>query len=75
MLPKYTKRFYTEGHAAMEQGRVDDALENFIFHWSFFRGKVEKGELEPLSNLVYSRTGFDFQKDGRILPIRSEVRP
>jgi hypothetical protein len=75
MLPKYTKRFYAEGHLAMEQGRVDDALENFICHWGFFRGRVEKGELDTLSSLVYSRTGFDFQKDGRILPIRTAVRP
>jgi len=78
MLPKYTKRFYAEGQLAMEQGRVDDAVENFICHWSFFRGKLEKSELENLSGLVYARTGFDFQKDGRTLPglgLASAVRP
>lgn len=78
MLPKFTRRFYAEGRLALEQERLDDAVENFICHWGFFRGKLEKGELEGLSGVVYSRTGFDFQKDGRILPglgLASAVRP
>jgi hypothetical protein len=78
MLPKFTKRFYTEGRLAVEQGRLDDAVENFICHWGFFRGKLEKGELENLSGVVYARTGFDFQKDGRTLTglgLASTVRP
>jgi hypothetical protein len=78
MLPKFTKRFYAEGRLAAEQGRIDDAVENFICHWGFFRGKVEKGELDSLSGVVYTRTGFDFQKDGRILAglgLASAIRP
>jgi hypothetical protein len=77
MLPKFTRRFYAEGRLALEQERFDDAVENFICHWGFFRGKLEKVELESLSEVVYNRTGFDFAKDGRVLTplVVSALRP
>ena len=52
MLPSYTRRFFKEGQNALKSDRTDDAVENFICHWAFFRGKVDRAELDVLGDVI-----------------------
>jgi hypothetical protein len=63
MLPKYSRRFYDEG----EQKKTADvagAVEDFISHWAFFRGKLEKKEMDEIVDYVQQQTGVDLTIDG-----------
>jgi len=64
MLPNYTRRFLKEGQSALKDDRTDEAVENFICHWAFFRGKLEPAELEPMAGVILRETGFDLSTEG-----------
>jgi hypothetical protein len=64
MLPNYTRRFFKAGQSALKDDRTDEAVENFICHWAFFRGKLEPAELEPMAAVILRETGFDLSTEG-----------
>lgn len=64
MLPSYTRRFFREGQSALKSDRTDEAVENFICHWAFFRGKVDRGEMDIAGDVVLRETGFDLSTEG-----------
>jgi hypothetical protein len=64
MLPNYTRRFLREGQAALKGDRTDEAVENFISHWAFFRGKVDRAELDQIGEVILRETGFDLSNEG-----------
>jgi hypothetical protein len=64
MLPNYTRRFFKEGQNALQADRTDEAVENFLSHWAFFRGKLYRAEMETIGEVVLRETGFDISAEG-----------
>jgi tetratricopeptide (TPR) repeat protein len=71
-LPHYTRRFFVDGDAA-KTVEPERAVEDFISHWAFFRGKLEKKELDSISDFVRQHTGYSLVADGPRLLQRSLV--
>jgi hypothetical protein len=67
ILQVYTQRFYKEGEKALKEGRVDDAVEAYLCHYAFFRGKLDPAQAEKISETVLRETGFDLNKQGEKL--------
>jgi hypothetical protein len=59
MVRMYTDRFYLEGEKALQESRVSDALENFLCHWFFYRGKVDESHAQRIRDLVKKELGLD----------------
>lgn len=67
ILQVYTQRFYKEGEKALKEGRMDDAVEAYLCHYAFFRGKLDPAQAEKISDTVLRETAFDLNKQGEKL--------
>ncbi len=67
LLPTYTSRFYNEAEKALKSGQVEDAVEYYLCHWVFFRGKLDPAQTERIADIVKRETGFDLYKQGGYL--------
>jgi thioredoxin-like negative regulator of GroEL len=67
MLPVYTNRFFNEAEKAFKSGQVDDAVEFYLCHWTFFRGKLDSAQMNRIADVVKRETGFDLFKQGASL--------
>ena len=67
LVNAYTHRFYFEGEKDLNNRQVDEAVENFICHWTFLRGNITEEQSGKINGLVKRSTGFDLAKDGHIL--------
>jgi len=65
LLKPYLDRFYAAGEQSLKNKRPEEAAENFLCHWAFYRGKVEEDvRLKAVRNTILQLTGFDLNKDG-----------
>ena len=64
MVPVYTNRFFNEGEKGMKANQIDEAVEAYICHFAFLRGKLPEAEMERVSDVVRRETGFDLRKEG-----------
>jgi hypothetical protein len=64
VLPLYINRFFKEGERTLKENRLDDAVEAFICHWTFFRGKPDPPQAVTLVETVKNQTGFDLASQG-----------
>ena len=76
LLPQFTQRFFKEGQKMLELGKVEDAIEQFICHWAFFRGRLESPQEEFIADTVRREIGFDLRKNGQeLLSLVARVAP
>ncbi len=75
LLPAFTNRFFNEGEKALKAGRIDDAVESFICHWVFFRGRLDSAQSEHVVEVVKRETGFDLVRDGANLLSMAAIAP
>ena len=66
-LPAYIHRFYRDGMRLYESGRRAEAVELFLCHWAFLRGRLPEAQREVVFGVVKSETGFDLVRDGQTL--------
>lgn len=59
LVTQYLQRFHAEAEKALREGRAEDALENFLCHWYFFRGRLEEKQSRQILDLVKSQLGID----------------
>lgn len=59
LVSQYLQRFYAEGEKALREGRAEDALENFLCHWFFFRGRLDEDQSRRIVELVKREIGLD----------------
>ena len=64
-LPAYIHRFYHEGMRLYESGRRTEAVELFVCHWAFLRGRIPETQREVMFAVVKEETGFDLVRDGQ----------
>jgi hypothetical protein len=64
ILPTYTNRFLTAAERAVKAGQIDDAVEYYLCHWVFVRGKLDPAEADRIANIVKRETGFDLHRQG-----------
>ena len=64
-LPPYIHRFYHEGMHLYASGRRAEAVELFICHWAFLRGRPPEDQQEVVFGVVKEETGFDLDRDGQ----------
>jgi hypothetical protein len=64
VMPKYAGRFLGEAENALKAGRDEDALEAFICHWAFYRGRLDSKQATRVNDSVFNGTGLDLTKDG-----------
>ncbi len=67
IVPIYTSRFYNEAEKAYAAGQVEDAVEYYLCHWIFFRGKLDGAQMNRIAEIVKRETGFDLLKQGSTL--------
>jgi hypothetical protein len=67
ILPMYTNRFFNEAEKAYKVGQIDDAIEYYLCHWEFMRGKLDKAQMERIAEIVKRETGFDLYSQGSYL--------
>jgi hypothetical protein len=65
-LPVYTNRFFNEGEKRMKANQVDEAVEAYICHFAFMKGRMSPAQLDRVSDVVKTQTGFDLKRDGDI---------
>ena len=51
----------------MKAGRLDDAVEAYLCHYAFFRGKLPPAEIDRIGEMVMKETVFDLNKQGEKL--------
>jgi tetratricopeptide (TPR) repeat protein len=66
ILPTYTNRFFNEGEKAMRANDVERAVEAYLCHWAFFRGKLPATQLDRVTDVVKRQTGLDLKKEGPV---------
>jgi len=59
LVAPYVQRFYAEGEKALRDNRVEDAVENFLCHWYFFRGRLPEEQSKTIRTLVKRECGLD----------------
>ncbi len=59
VVTQYLNRFYAEGMKALREGRSEEAVENFLCHWFFFRGRVNETQSQQIRDHVRFHTGLD----------------
>ena len=64
-LPPYIHRFYHEGMHLYESCQRAEAVELFICHWAFLRGRLPEDQREVVFGVVKEETGFDLDRDGQ----------
>ena len=64
-LPAHIHRFYHEGMHLYEGGRRAEAVELFVCHWAFLRGRIPETQREVVFAVVKEETGFDLVRDGQ----------
>ncbi len=75
-LPAYIHRFYHQGMLLHESGRRPEAVELFICHWAFLRGRLPETQREFVSETVKEETGFDLAGNGQtVLSALDRVAP
>ncbi len=75
-LPAYIHRFYHQGMLLHESGRRPEAVELFICHWAFLRGRLPETQRELVSATVKEETGFDLAGNGQtVLSALDRVAP
>jgi hypothetical protein len=67
MVPAYTNRFFREGEQRLKQNHVEDAVEFFLCHWVFVKGRLDDLQRDLVYEVVKQQTGFDLDKEGRML--------
>lgn len=76
LLKPYLDRFYYSAKKAMEENRKDDAAEDFLTHWAFYRGKVDPELSKQIVRTVLEATGFNLAENGAELIRRlTSARP
>lgn len=68
LLSKYTERYYNEGEKALSEGRIDDALENFICYWYTFRDRMDEKHSQRIREVVKQYSGLEFPGAPSALP-------
>jgi hypothetical protein len=66
ILPAYSNRFFNDGERAMRANDVDRAVESYLCHWAFFRGKLPQTQMDRVADIVKKETGFDLKKEGSV---------
>lgn len=66
LMGQYLQRFYKEAEKALQEGRADDAMENFLCHWFFFRGRLEESQARRIQDLVRQHIGLDLSAVGAL---------
>ena len=66
LVNQYLQRFYAEGEKALQEGRTEDALENFLCHWYFFRGRLEENQSRRIQELVKRAIGLDLSTSATV---------
>jgi hypothetical protein len=66
ILPRYTRRFYEDAERKKSVD-VDGAVEDYVSHWAFFRGTLDKKELDDVSDFVQKQTGYSLIAEGEKL--------
>jgi hypothetical protein len=59
LVAPYVQRFYAEGEKALRDNRVEDAVENFLCHWYFFRGRLPEEQSRTIRTLIKQECGLD----------------
>jgi hypothetical protein len=67
LIPIYTNRFYNEAEKAVKADRPEDAVEAYLCHWAFVRGKLDPIQSDRIVEIVRRETGFDLTKMGEAL--------
>jgi hypothetical protein len=67
VIPTYTNRFFNEAEKAFKAGQTEDAVEFYICHWIFFRGKLDGAQMNHVADIVKRETGFDLLRQGASL--------
>jgi outer membrane protein assembly factor BamD (BamD/ComL family) len=67
ILPVYVNRFYNEAEKAMKAKKLEDAVEAYLCHWAFMRGKLDAEQLDRISEVVRQETAFDLKRNGEAL--------
>ena len=62
-LPAYIHRFYHDGMRLYESGQRAEAVELFVCHWAFLRGRLLEAQREVVFGVVKEETGFDLTRD------------
>jgi hypothetical protein len=76
LLKPYLDRFYYSAKKALEESRKDDAAEDFLTHWAFYRGKVDPELSKQIVKTVLEATGFNLAQNGSELIRRlTSARP
>jgi hypothetical protein len=63
MLALFTNRFLQEGTHRKEENKLEDAVENFLCHWAFFRARLSPADIQLIQGPVMALTGFDIIKN------------
>src|SRR5262249_9637985 len=64
LLPAYNNRFFNEAEKRMKANNVDEAVEAYLCHWAYFRGKLPDAQMARVVAIVRQETGLDLSVDG-----------
>jgi hypothetical protein len=67
LVKSYLDRFYFSGERALKENRLDDAAEDFLCHWAFYRGRVDPEQSKVIVKTIMERIGFDLNTQGEDL--------
>lgn len=59
LVTPYFQRFYAEGEKALRENRTEDAVENFLCHWYFYRGRLPEEQSRTIRTLIKKECGLD----------------
>lgn len=65
MIPAYTDRFLLAGKQQLEAKQSEEAVESFLCHWAFMRGKLSAENALLIRDTVKASTAYNLEKNNQ----------